>query len=154
MKIKIPILLFLFLVQASHANDGHSLWLPARQANQVTVVCETNSPMLNLAKTELEQAWQGKNGATIKLSLTNNPLIKDDGFQLSSSEIQANTDAGILYGVTTFGNKENNLTIGAGSFSTLSSEVRIFIITLLAFSTSSLYDIPKVKSTLLVASAE
>ncbi len=79
------------------ADNGHELWLRKHKANAVTVVAR-HSPLLDLAAKELTQGWLGKSGATLSLLVKPNPLIKDDGFQLTSSGITANTDLGILYG--------------------------------------------------------
>ncbi|MFA4921299.1 MAG: alpha-glucuronidase, partial [Candidatus Neomarinimicrobiota bacterium] len=90
-------LLFLFINLS--AEDGHSLWLRSKSTGSVNVVCSENSPTINIAKQELKQAWRGKTGATIALTIKSDKLIKDDGFKLSFNTIQANTDIGILYGV-------------------------------------------------------
>ena len=47
----------------------------------------------------MKQCWQGESGTTLVLTIKPNKLINADGFKLSSGEIQANTDLGILYGV-------------------------------------------------------
>ena len=90
-------LLFLFINLS--AEDGHSLWLRSKSTGSVNVVCSENSPTINIAKQELKQAWRGKTGATIALTIKSDKLIKSDGFKLNSNTIQANTDIGILYGV-------------------------------------------------------
>jgi alpha-glucuronidase len=92
----------LILFSNLNANDGHQLWLQNKATAKVNVKCAANSPTLSIAKQELEQGWQGKDGATIKLSVVKNNAIKNDGFKLSSEEIQANTELGILYGVFEF----------------------------------------------------
>ena len=40
-----------------------------------------------------------KSGASFSLVVKANPIIKGDGYELTTSGIQANTDLGILYGV-------------------------------------------------------
>ena len=81
------------------AEDGHKLWLRVQNTGSVEVVCTKQSPTIDLAKHELAQLWQGKPGASLKLTIQSDPKIKVDGFKLSPGEIQANTDIGILYGV-------------------------------------------------------
>jgi alpha-glucuronidase len=81
------------------AEDGHKLWLRVQNTGSVKVVCTKQSPTIDLAKHELAQLWQGKPGASLKLTIQSDPKIKVDGFKLSPGEIQANTDIGILYGV-------------------------------------------------------
>ncbi|MBZ4040998.1 alpha-glucuronidase [Flavobacterium hibisci] len=95
------ILVFLILTLTIfnlHAEDGHLLWLRGKNTGKVTVVCSSKSSTIAIAKQELEQAWQGKNGAKLLLTLKKNKTIKNDGFKLSENEIQANTELGILYG--------------------------------------------------------
>lgn len=100
MNIKtIIIVCVLFLIINLHAEDGHSLWLRAKNTGTVKVVCSKNSATLKIAKQELKQTWQGKSGSTITFFVKYDPLIKRDGFKLSPGKIQANTDIGILYGV-------------------------------------------------------
>ena len=89
---------FLFLSLNSFAEDGHSLWLRAKSTGSVKIICSKNSATLDIARKELEQSWQGRSGATIKLTIKSDPLILVDGFKLSPGQIQANTDLGILYG--------------------------------------------------------
>ncbi|WP_281310140.1 alpha-glucuronidase [Flavobacterium flavigenum] len=93
---------FLILISTTfnlHAEDGHLLWLRAKSTGKVTIVCSGKSSTLAIAKKELEQSWQGKNGAKLLLSIKKSKAIKGDGFKLSENEIQANTELGILYGV-------------------------------------------------------
>lgn len=99
MKRYLYILILLFIGTNLLAENGHRLWLRAKSNGPVNIVCSENSPTINIAKNELKQGWQGKSGATIKLIIKQNKLLKKDGFKLSSNKIQANTDLGILYGV-------------------------------------------------------
>jgi len=87
-----------FVVQNLHAEDGHGLWLRGQSTNSVKIICPKSSATLDIAGQELKQSWHGKSGATIILTVKSDPLIKGEGFKLSSGEIQANTDLGILYG--------------------------------------------------------
>jgi len=80
------------------AEYGHNLWLRARNQGRVHVVCAKSSTTISIAKMELEQGWQGKSGASVLLKLKSDKKIKGDGFVISSLEIQANTELGILYG--------------------------------------------------------
>ncbi|MBN1406988.1 MAG: hypothetical protein JW956_04330 [Calditrichaceae bacterium] len=93
------LLIVLCLAVNLFADDGHKLWLRAQNTGSVKVVCTKQSPTIDLAKHELAQSWQGKSGASLKLTIQSDPKIKGDGFRLSPGEIQANTDLGILYGV-------------------------------------------------------
>ncbi|MEO7766030.1 MAG: alpha-glucuronidase [Ferruginibacter sp.] len=81
------------------AEDGHQLWLRTKQAFPVTVVSEKKSATLTIAKQELQQSWQGLPGARIMLLVKKDNSITGDGFKISSSGVQANTDLGVLYGV-------------------------------------------------------
>jgi alpha-glucuronidase len=87
-----------FAVQNLHAEDGHGLWLRGQSTNSVKIICSKSSATLDIVRQELKQSWHGKSGATIILTVKSDPLIKGDGFKLSSGKIQANTDLGILYG--------------------------------------------------------
>ncbi len=92
-------ILLICLVFSLQAENGYELWLRKKSALPVNVVCKTKSPILSIAIQELQQGWQGMANATVILSVKKDNAIKGDGFKLSSSAIQANTDAGILYGV-------------------------------------------------------
>lgn len=98
MKIIIGIVL-MFLTVGLQAEDGHSLWLRSKSSGAVNVVCSKKSATIDLAKQELQQGWNGKAGASVVLTVKNDKLIKGDGFKLSPSGVQANTEVGILYGV-------------------------------------------------------
>ena len=81
------------------AEDGHELWLRKKIPVPVNVICEKNSPTLNIAIQELQQGWQGKPAASITLTIKKDNAIKADGFKLTQNAVQANTELGILYGV-------------------------------------------------------
>lgn len=104
MKIKFFLSIFLlFLVSMSLlAEDGHQLWLRGKSTGMVNVVCKKSSPTLNIAKQELQQGWQGADGASFTLLVKSDKLIKGDGFKISTNQIQANTEDGVLYGVYEF----------------------------------------------------
>ncbi|WP_206106030.1 alpha-glucuronidase [Olivibacter sp. XZL3] len=89
----------IFIVLTVKAEDGHSLWLRRETPKPVKVVCSNKSAILDQAVKALRAGWQGESGAMIRLRVEKDKAIKDDGFKLSPSEIQANTAAGILYGV-------------------------------------------------------
>jgi alpha-glucuronidase len=94
------ILFFLCTIVCSlMAQSGHQLWLQGRKALPVTVVCAKKSPTLAIAVKELEEGWQGHAGATVVLTVKADKAIKNDGYRLDPYSIQANTDAGVLYGV-------------------------------------------------------
>jgi alpha-glucuronidase len=93
-------IILLFLVSLNlFAEDGHDLWLRNKSSVRVNVVCREKSQTIKIAIEELQQGWSGKEGATLTLILKKDKEIKHDGFRITSNEIQANTDLGILYGV-------------------------------------------------------
>ncbi|MDP4208890.1 MAG: alpha-glucuronidase [Bacteroidota bacterium] len=98
MRICLSIILF-FMAPYLRAENGHELWLRAKNTGEVTIVCSKESPTLTIAKQELTQGWQGKSGAKIVLNIKKDKAIKGDGFKFTENEIQANTELGILYGV-------------------------------------------------------
>jgi len=99
MKIKIVLFILFLTCHSLLAEDGHDLWLRSKSTTSINIVCKENSPTLEIAKQELKQGWQGKNGETIVLSVKNNKAINHDGFKFTHEGIQANNDFGILYGV-------------------------------------------------------
>lgn len=93
------ILLFLSSINLL-ADDGHNLWLRNKSTGSVNVQCNKSSATLTIAFQELQQGWQGKDGASVTLTLLkNDKALAKEGFKLSPDGIQANTDMGILYGV-------------------------------------------------------
>lgn len=92
-------LFLMFLALLSIAEDGHQLWLRARASNNVKVQCSQSSATIELARQELRDGWQGKQGQTVTLKLIRDKQIKADGFRLAPGTIQANTEFGLLYGV-------------------------------------------------------
>ncbi|MBN1144787.1 MAG: alpha-glucuronidase [Bacteroidales bacterium] len=82
-----------------HAEDGHHLWLRKQAPKPVKIICKGNSPTLSIARQELLQGWMGVAGASVTLTVKRDKLIKGDGYKITPSEIQANTEWGILYGV-------------------------------------------------------
>jgi len=99
MKIRIVLFILFLTCHSLLAEDGHDLWLRSKSTTSVNIVCKENSPTLEIAKQELTQGWQGKNGETIVLSVKNNKAISHDGFKFTHDGIQANNDFGVLYGV-------------------------------------------------------
>jgi hypothetical protein len=98
MKTVNGILVFFLFTLSARAETGHELWLRGNAPNSVKVV-STHSATLAIAKKELEQGWRGKAGASVVLSVKSDSSIKGDGYRLTASGVQANTDLGILYGV-------------------------------------------------------
>jgi len=98
MKIKIVLFILFLTGHSLQAEDGHDLWLRGKRTASVNIVCKESSPTLEIAKQELKQGWQGQNGATIILSVKKNKSIKNDGFILTPSLIQANNYFGVLHG--------------------------------------------------------
>lgn len=91
--------LLLLLGFAVKADDGHALWLRKRPANPVNVVCAKQSPILEIARKELQDGWLGSAGATFTLTIKKDPSIRGDGYRFNGSGVHANTEPGILYGV-------------------------------------------------------
>src|SRR6188474_801993 len=97
---KISLLIFsIFAFSFLRAEDGHELWLRKKNAVPVNVVSAKKSSTLTIAMQELQQGWQGKSGVSIVLTVKKDNAIKGDGFKLTQSGVQANTDLGVLYGV-------------------------------------------------------
>lgn len=97
---KIILLIFsIFAFSFLRAEDGHELWLRKKNAGPVNVVSAKKSSTLTIAMQELQQGWRGKPGASIALTVKKDNAIKGDGFKLTQSGVQANTDLGVLYGV-------------------------------------------------------
>lgn len=99
MRIAIYVIISIFTTFNLYAQGGHQLWLRATSTTPVKVVISKSSPTLDIARQELVQGWQGAANATVNLVITNDKNIKKDGFKLSNTEIRANTETGILYGV-------------------------------------------------------
>ena len=99
MKSIITSLIFLFSIAFANAQNGHELWLRPVKAKTVNVICKQNSPTLSIAKQELTDRWLGDANASITLVVKKDKALKSDGFRLDKNSVQANTDAGILYGV-------------------------------------------------------
>lgn len=99
MKIIIINFLLLALVAGLCAQDSHQLWLQKKTANAVNVISSKQGGTMAIAIQELQQGWQGKPGSTITLSIKKDKELLGDGFRLSRSAVQANTEPGILYGV-------------------------------------------------------
>lgn len=96
------LLIGIFCVQSMVAVDGSELWLSKQATRRVTIQGSLKTPMLQLAGKELQNGWQGVDGATIKFSLKKEKSLSKDGFKLDSTSIQANTEQGILYGIYDF----------------------------------------------------
>ena len=99
MKILVASILCFFTMLFAQAQDGHELWLRPMKAKPVTVICKGNSATLSIAKQELKDGWMGENDASVTLTIKKDKALKNDGFRLNKNSVQANTDAGILYGV-------------------------------------------------------
>lgn len=96
-------LLSIFLLFATlhlRAEKGHELWLRNKNPLPVTVNISgaKNTAIIAIAKQELQNGWQGKSGETVSLVLKSDKAILKDGFRLSANSVQANTEAGLLYG--------------------------------------------------------
>ena len=89
---------WLFMTLA-FAVDGSDLWLPNQKPKALKIVMSSKIKTMELAKEELTKGWQGKDGATITLSIKKNAKLQVDGFQLDSTQITGNSAQGVLYGV-------------------------------------------------------
>lgn len=99
MKSVITSVIFLFSIVFANAQNGHELWLRPVKAKTVNVICKKTSPTLSIAIQELKDRWLGDANASITLVVKKDKALKSDGFRLEKNSVQANTDAGILYGV-------------------------------------------------------
>ena len=95
--IIIPFLLF-FMVDVSVAENGHQLWLRAKSTATVSVECSKQSPIIEIAKNELINGWQGKADQTIILKIVKDEQLKNDGFRFTADGIEAKSERGLLYG--------------------------------------------------------
>lgn len=83
------------------AEDGSRLWLRQEQGAdaQVTVISSGQSPTLDIAVRELQQAWRG---LPVTLSITKKKQLVQDGFNIQQSNgkivLTSSSDAGLLYG--------------------------------------------------------
>lgn len=98
-KLLTALLTFVLISTGIRAENGHKLWLRAKSTIPVEVECSKKSPTIDIAIYELKNGWQGKAGQTIVLEIIKDKLLKDDGYRLGNGGIQANTEAGLLYGV-------------------------------------------------------
>lgn len=102
-KTKISLLMLsVLVVPAVLAVNGNDLWLTTSNKGRVTVQGSLKTPMLQMAAKELQEGWQGNDGVTIRMTVKKDPSLKKDGFRLSATEIQANSESGLLYGVFDF----------------------------------------------------
>ena len=98
--ISIISLVILCVTQVA-AEDGSRLWLRQEQGAdaQVTVISSRQSPTLDIAVRELQQAWRG---LPVTLSITKNKQLAQDGFSIQQSDgkvvLTSPSDAGLLYG--------------------------------------------------------
>ena len=98
MKTLLSIVVLFFIALSIQAEDGHNLWLRGKSSSSVSIVSSKKSVTIDIARQELQQGWQGKEGSSVVFTVKADKGIKNDGFKLSSAGIQANTDLGILYG--------------------------------------------------------
>ena len=98
-KLLTALLTFVLISTGIRAENGHNLWLRAKSTIPVEVKCSKKSPTIDIAINELKNGWQGKAGQVIELKIVKDKLLEDDGFRINGENIQAKTDAGLLYGV-------------------------------------------------------
>lgn len=101
MKRKLFSLVLFLISMYSYAENGHELWLRNKHPLPVTVNVSgaKSSAITAIAMKELQDGWQGKPGETVSLILNSDKAITKDGFRLRANSVQANTEAGLLYGV-------------------------------------------------------
>ena len=84
MKSSIGSIILILTALNLHAEDGQNLWLRGKSTGSVNVVYARTSLTLAIAKQELEQGWQGKDEATVVLTIKKDKSIKGDGFKLTA----------------------------------------------------------------------
>lgn len=99
MKKYILILVFLIQIGGAFAETGYQLWLHPKQPKSVKIVCSVYSPLLDLAKKELIENWQGNANDKISLFLKMDYELKEEGYKINNHSITARSEKGILYGV-------------------------------------------------------
>lgn len=98
-RLVIIILILIVGVTNLKAEDGYQLWLRNRTHTNVKVSTNLSSNTINLAINELKNGWSGDENTIVKLSLSKNAKLKDDGFSINENTITAKTEIGLLYGV-------------------------------------------------------
>jgi len=93
------LVVFILISISVNAENGHNLWLRSSNPKPVNVVFAKSSPMIILAKQELQKGWKGDAEATMSLILKADKAIRGDGYRISKNAVHANTENGILYGV-------------------------------------------------------
>jgi alpha-glucuronidase len=93
------VLLFALSTALAQAINGSDLWLPTATKGKVTVQVRSKSLRMQLAAQELQNGWQGRDGALVRLVLQKDKSLKADGYRLDSNSVFATTESGILYGV-------------------------------------------------------
>jgi alpha-glucuronidase len=99
LKRRVGLVFFLILALTMHAQNGHDVWLQNKKAKTVQIVTSKQSPIIDIVKNELINGWQGVDGSKITLTIKKDKSLHPDGFKITPTSIQANTDLGILYGV-------------------------------------------------------
>lgn len=98
MRTILTLLLFILFSTTINAENGHDLWLRNKKSSPITVKCSRHSATIDIARNELINGWLGEPNSTVTLTVKIDKAIKGDGFKLTATTIQANTDLGILYG--------------------------------------------------------
>lgn len=105
MPLKICYLCLLIMLTTSSfglpASTNRELWLPdsAWSVVQVKMPAGKDSPTLKLAKQALIEGWHDQDNTAIKLTISRDKRLTDEGFKLSPGCISAKTHLGLLYGV-------------------------------------------------------
>ena len=86
------------LALTASAEDGHQLWLRYQPVNKAKVTTPKQTPVINVARQELETYFQGES-VTLKLDTS---LPDNDGFTIDVKDgkttITARQESGLLYG--------------------------------------------------------
>ena len=86
------------LALTASAEDGHQLWLRYQPVNKAKVTTPKQTPVINVARQELETYFQGES-VTLKLDTS---LPDNDGFAIDVKDgkttITARQESGLLYG--------------------------------------------------------
>ena len=95
---KLILLFVACLALTASAEDGHQLWLRYQPVNKAKVTTPKQTPVINVARQELETYFQGES-VTLKLDTS---LPDNDGFAIDIKDgkttITARQESGLLYG--------------------------------------------------------
>lgn len=80
------------------AEDGSRLWLRQTEGTQTSITIPKQTPVLHIAKYELQQAWKGM---PVEFMLKKDKLLKNDGFTIQPKNgkitLTSPSETGLLY---------------------------------------------------------